>query len=212
MTKIVLLILSLIFITLPGCSESVENIPEGSDEEADAINIGSAKEAISLKDFDVTYNSFVLNSRTPLNDIAENLSLEMGKRNEYTEYKASGYIDGVNNTWFVLHCPNAESEELTIEYICDEETLNGYIVRMNLKKAATDRGAAVGDRVEKVRSLYGEDTEPIYNSENSKFYKYKVDNYSLDIVYNTETDTVTQIDIDFDTNAVMENMDIPAFD
>ncbi len=166
---------------------------------------------ISLTDFDVMYQGLLLNSNISLKEIDKVLNLNL-LEGDNIQYKASSIINDQPYQWNKLHYPNEDEEEIKIEYVINKNDGSGRIVYIDLEQNPTSRDVRVGDSKEKIKEKYGDLGDGKYNTEETMWYEIVYDTYTLAIIYDKNTEKITKISIDYDTNQMMEDMDITSFD
>jgi hypothetical protein len=94
------------------------------------------------------------------------------------------------------------------------------LVYAELINCSTNRGIKVGDSVDKMLSLYGNNVEPRYNTETTSYYEYKLNKEQskasrergLTFIVDNKTEKIIQISLDYGLNEAMEELDIVSFD
>lgn len=207
-----ILVAFLVLLLTVGCNRtSTDNQDVMPTEDMNVVtqsNIEVEVEPISLEDFSVEYNGITLNQNTSLKDLETAFNIDLSE-GENIETRASSQIKGMHYKWNKLHYPNMDNEEIEIDYTYNEDDGSGRIVYIELKKAATARGICVGDSLAKTIEKYGDYLgEEGYNSEDTRYYKLYYDTYFIWIIYDINSQKVVEIAIDYDTNQLIEDMDI----
>ena len=207
-----ILVAFLILLLTVGCNRTSTDyqdvMPTEDVNVVTQSNIEDEVEPISLEDFSVEFNGITLNQNTSLKDLETAFNIDLSE-GENIETKASSQIKGIHYKWNILHYPNMGNEEIEIEYAYNEEDGSGRIVYIELMKTATARGVCVGDSLAKTAEKYGDYLgEEGYNSKDTRYYKLYYDTYSIWIIYDINSQKVVEIAIDYDTNQLIEDMDI----
>ena len=207
-----ILVAFLVLLLTVGCNRtSTDNQDVMPTEDMNVVtqsNIEDKVEPISLEDFSVEYNGITLNQNTYLKDLEKEFGIDLSE-GENIETRASSQIKGIHYKWNKLHYPNMDNEEIEIDYAYNEDDGSGRIVYIELKKTATARGVSVGDSLAKTIEKYGDYLgEEGYNSEDTRYYKLYYDAYFIWIIYDINSQKVVEIAFDYDTNQLIEDMDI----
>jgi uncharacterized protein YceK len=220
-------ILILVCVILSGCTTIIsnditrepntQNTTNNSNESnssstsnaiSDTVTLG-AKD-ISNADLNVYYNEIMLNGQTSLEELSTQLHIPIGEVNENCEIVLACNYNDMNYGWYKVSYPNKEHAEFIFDYLYNTSLKTGRIVSIDLKKVPTKRGIVVGDNLDKIKLAYGNDIVSEYNSDTTENIRFKVNNYELCYTYEKSTGTILEIDIDFDSNQAMDEIDIPS--
>lgn len=163
------------------------------------------KRELSEEDFEITYESVLLNKETKV----ENIIKELGFPDDY-EANNQGYISGnAKYRRWNLSYPNYSMPKLRVivlserKYVGDEvKDGNSYIVGIYLESYETRKGLKVGDRLEKLLQLYGKP-----ESYENNILRYSKGSVHLEVSINIETEKVDSIFIDYNMDKSIEEQD-----
>lgn len=200
-------------IILSGCnSEANQQAKQQSESKQNPTeNTPSNNSKIapfSLEDLDVNYNGFILNDRTPLEELSSKLSIPIGKETENSKHIISGKSNNTNFIWLQVSYPTKEKANFLFDYLYNETLKTGRIVSVELKNIPTKRGVTVGDHLDKLKKAYGDNIEQTYNGEAEDSYNLKIDNYEMRFIVEKSSEKIKNIYIDFDRNQAMEEIDV----
>lgn len=208
---IVLIILALIVVASTVIFKSSSNVSTESEV--------SYSDTITEEDFDINYNGITINDRTPFDQITEKLQITIGESDENCYSKGSSNNDGNEYSWFVVHYPSVDNEDMQIEYLLNETDGSSYLISVDLFNGSTFRGVKVGDGINKLIKAYGKISEPLPNSSTTDFYSYVLadpinSDYDKEItVITVKSDNkIESIHLNYNNNRAFEDMDIPGFD
>lgn len=199
-------------IILSGCNGGViQQAKQESESKQNPTNIPSDNSKIapfSLEDLDISYNGFILNDRTPLEELSSKLSIPIGKETENSKHIISGKSNNTNFIWLQVSYPNKHKADFLFDYLYNETLKTGRIVSVELKNIPTKRGITVGDHLDKLKKAYGDSMEQTYNGEAEDSYNLKIDNYEMRFIVEKSSEKIVQIYVDFDRNQAMEEIDV----
>lgn len=187
-----ILIFILLLFTATGCS-STNLSPEPLTEE----------------DFTISYQSFVINEETTVDDI-EN-ALGFGRDFEDNNY---GYISSgidYSRRWQAVY-PNHDEQELRIIFLTtsSDET---YLVFVDISQLGTRRGIRPGDTVETLIEKYGEPDSIFHPHDNHlETYRYYLEEKFIDFVLDSLEEVIKYIHVDYrsyraDKDQIFEEFD-----
>lgn len=168
---------------------------------------------IVQEDLNIIYNGIVINDIIDFNVIADSLGIEIGK----TDVNCTIRMGTSYGNWYVVHYPIIENEDIELEYFVNEQNNTVKLVRADLyKNAETFRGVSIGDSLEKVINVYGNNIEPDYNSLSSVAYHYILDynedepfyNNSIYIIVDNDSKKVTGISFDYNSSKEIDEFGI----
>lgn len=200
-------------IILSGCNSGVNQQAkqESESKQNPTENIPSDNSKIalfSLEDLDVNYNGFILNDRTPLEELSSKFSIPIGKEIEKSKHIISGKSNNTNFIWLQVSYPTKDKADFLFDYLYNETLKNGRIVSVELINIPTKRGITVGDHLDKLKSAYGDKMEQTYNGEAEDSYNLKKDKYEMRFIVEKSSEKIKKIYIDFDRNQAMEDIDV----
>jgi hypothetical protein len=131
--------------------------------------------------------------------------------NQIKVIRAAGQSNDMNYYWYQVSYPNIEHPDLVFDYLYNETKKTGRIISIDLRNISTKRGITVGDTLEQLKQTYGSEFESIDNSETTKYIEFKQNTNTLTYVYEKNTGVIEKINIDYDSNKAMEEMDICGF-
>ena len=189
-------------------SSSVSTSTTSEKSQTTTSNIKS----ISSEDFDVYYKDIILNGKTSLDVLSQKLSFKpVEEDNETTVIRAAGQNKDTDYYWYQVSYPNKEHPEIIYDYLYNATKKAGRIVSIDLKNAHTKRGITVGDTLKKIKLAYGNKFESNYDSETTEYIDFVQNNNTLTFTYEKNSGKVISINIDYDSNKAMEEMDITGF-
>lgn len=170
------------------------------------------KEKLLSDDLNITYKGIVINDLVDFNDIADNLGIEIGKTDNNCETRAGTFV----GNWFVVHYPSLDDEDMELNYVAYQQDNSVKLISVQLYDVETSRGIRIGDGLDKVVNLYGDYVEAHYNSSSSELYQYILDynndepfnNKSIYFIVDNETQKVTDIGIDYNSNKTIDELGI----
>lgn len=167
---------------------------------------------ISSEDLDVYYKGIVLNSKTPLDVLLKKLSFTpVEEDNETTAIRATGQNNDMDYYWYQVLYPDKEHPEIIYDYLYNATKKTGRIVSIDLKNIPTKRGVGIGDTVKQIKNLYGNKFESNYNDETTEYIDFVKNNNTLTFIYEKNSGKIKSVNIDYDSNKAMEEMDITGF-
>ena len=191
---------------------TVSSAPINDVEEKKTIPSEINNLELNDKDFNIEYMDITINDRISFKQIADKLGIIIGEDNGNLEVKG-GTSD---YTWYVLHYPSKEKEDIQIEFLANETLKTETLLYVNLFNVKTNRGIGVGDDLEKLLLTYGDNVKPQYNSSSTDYYEYKLDQNNTDkiitVIVNKDSKKIEEISINYRLNLTMEELDIPSFD
>ncbi|WP_433942795.1 hypothetical protein [Paenibacillus sp. SN-8-1] len=206
---LVVILLTLCF-TVSGCASN-DTLSKSSKLTVDSAN-KSGETEITKSDFDVSYHEIILNDKTPLSELSTKLQIPIDEDNENVAIKAAGIVNKNHYSWYQVTYPNKANPDLILEYLYNKTLKKGRIISIDLKKVHTIRGMQVGDHLDKLKQVYGNNMNEEYNSEITNSYSFKLGNYYAYFIIEKKSGKISEIHYDFDSNKAMKEMDIASFD
>ena len=151
------IVLGFAIIALFSLLTACENKSENSGSAEALKNDTAAKHAVSINknEFDVNLNGIIINADIPFKSIAKELGIDIVTWEGINDSRTENYAANTPYAWNIVHYPNKENEEISIEYVYNEETGESYVVQVNLfKDTETYRGIKVGDSLDKFLKAY----------------------------------------------------------
>ncbi len=193
--------------SVPNLSGSSSAASTSTTSEKSQTNTSDIK-SISSEDFDVYYKDIIINGKTSLDVLSQKLSFKsVEEDNETTVIRAAGLNKGTYYFWYQVSYPNKEHPEIIYDYLYNATKKSGRIVSIDLKNAHTKRGITVGDTLKKIKLAYGK-FESNYDSETTEYIDFVQNNNTLTFIYEKNSMKVISINIDYNSNKAMEEMDI----
>lgn len=191
-------------------SESKSYSITGTNEKITAVK----NQGISVEDFDVNYLGIILNDKTSLEMLSTKLNITINEDkedNNTIDTRGTGSNNDMDYYWFQISYPNKDQADLVFDYLYNATTNTGRIVSIDLKNIPTRRGISVGNTIEQIKQVYGNDIISKPDTDNTFYTELMLGNNELIFMYEKETGKVNDIYIDFDSNKAMEEMDITGF-
>lgn len=179
-------------------------------------NIGTTQQAVSISknEFDINYNGITINADIPFETIAKELGINIVTYGGISDSCTENYAANTPYSWNIAHYPNKENEEISIEYVYNEETRESYIVYVDLfGDTETYRGIKVGDSLDKFSKAY---SGRIYKSidGNSTWCHYigdesnKIDYSGMCVLIGKDSYKIEEISIDYNITKARDEMQL----
>jgi hypothetical protein len=204
-------------------SVNSQNISNSNNEEANSTastdNSNLSKLGLDKEDFDINYKDIVINDSIPFEQIAKKLGIIFGEADNINiEIKAACSVKNNDYSWYVVHYPSREKEELRIEYVMNETMKKEYIVCASLLKIKTYRDVGIGDDEKKLLAAYGDFVKP--QGSNNEYYSYKPtdslegtdEDKGIHIAVDKNIKKVIDITIYYNNARAMKELEIDSFD
>ena len=178
------------------------------------------QDIITEDDFSFTYKNTVISDKIPFSDIAEilgfSLPFDSDDEDDNTEVRAGATVNNQSYRWYVLHYPNIENKEISLDYVINTTSQTSWLVLAGLYNVETYRGIKVGDDEEKLLQAYGRDVQPEVNRDNEVYYHYTIkgnfidpeDKKSICFIVDTNTNKVVEITINYCSSSSLDLLEI----